>query len=277
MIEFSRYITLGQYINNESPLARLDPRAKLVSAILLIVLFSWLNSFLAFAFCLLFCSVLQRRSRISLSYVLGSFRPFLPFLLFAFVVEVLFYTAPKNTVQLWQWWIFAISWKGIIASMLTIVRVLFLYYLISMLTFTTSLTEMTNGMEALTTPLERIGVPVNDFIMILVIAFKFVPIFITELERLMKAQVARGMRFDQGNLFQRVRKLATLLVPLFVSGFKRVKLLSTAMEARCYGGRPGWRRSKRKILYFKRSDMLALLFVLAAGTIASAINLTAPF
>ena len=277
MIELSRYVTLGQYINNESPLTRLDPRAKLVSAVLLIILFSWLNSFLAFAFCLLFCAVVQQRSHISLSYVLGSFRPFIPFLVFAFVVEVLFYTAPKNTVQLWQWWIFAISWKGILVSTLTIIRVLFLYYLISMLTFTTSLTEMTNGMEALTAPLERIGIPINDFIMILVIAFKFVPIFITELERLMKAQVARGMRFDQGNLFQRVRKLATLLVPLFVSGFKRVKLLSTAMEARCYGGRPGWRRSKRKTLYFKRSDVLALLFVLVASGVTIAINLRAPF
>ena len=277
MIELSRYVTLGQYINNSSVLARLDPRVKLVGAILFIALISWLNSFIAFAFFLLFCAVLQQTSRISLGYILGGFRPFLPFLAFAFVVEVLFYTAPKNTVQLWQWWIFAVSWKGIIVSTLTIIRVLFLYYLISMLTFTTSLTELTNGMESLTAPLERMGIPINDFIMILVIAFKFVPIFITELERLMKAQVARGMRFDQGNLFQRVRKLATLLVPLFVSGFKRVKLLSTAMEARCYGGRPGWRRSKRRTLFFKRSDVLALLFIIIASIIAIAINLSAPF
>ena len=277
MIELSRYITFGQYINNKSVLARLDPRVKLVGIVLLIILISWLNSFIAFAFCLLFCTLLHRASRISLSYLLGSFRPFLPFLAFAFIVEVLFYTAPKNTVQLWQWWIFAISWNGIITSTLTIIRVLFLYYLISLLTFTTSLTELTNGMEVLTSPLERIGIPVNDFVMILVIAFKFVPIFIAELERLMKAQVARGMRFDQGNLFQRVQKLATLLVPLFVSGFKRVKLLSTAMEARCYGGRPGWRRSKRKTLYFKRPDVLALLFLLVVGVVAIAINLSAPF
>lgn len=277
MIELSRYVTLGQYINNSSVLTRLDPRVKLVGAVLFIGLVSWLNSFIAFAFCLLFCAVLQQTSRISLGYILGSFRPFLPFLAFAFIVEVLFYTAPRNTVQLWHWWIFAISWKGIITSTLTIIRVLFLYYLISMLTFTTSLTELTNGMESLTAPLERIGIPINDFIMILVIAFKFVPIFITELERLMKAQVARGMRFDQGNLFQRVRKLATLLVPLFVSGFKRVKLLSTAMEARCYGGRPGWRRSKRRTLFFKRSDIQALLFIIIASIIAIAINLSSPF
>jgi energy-coupling factor transport system permease protein len=98
--------------------------------------------------------------------------------------------------------------------------------------------------------------------MVLVIALKFVPIFIGEVERLTKAYAARGVRFDKGNLFQRVKKLAPLLIPLFVSGFKRAEALSIAMEARCYGGRPGWKRSKRRALHFQRSDLLALALVL---------------
>src|SRR5260221_6225267 len=102
-----------------------------------------------------------------------------------------------------------------------------------MLMFTTSLIDLTDGSEVLLSPLQRIGVPVNAFVMVLVIAFKFVPIFVGEIERLIKAQSARGVRFDQGNFIQRTLKLAPLLIPLFVSGFKRAESLSIAMEARC--------------------------------------------
>lgn len=156
-------------------------------------------------------------------------------------------------------------------------RVFFLFYLTSMLSFTMSLIDMTDGAEALLSPLQRIGIPVNAFIMALVIAFKFVPIFVTEIERLMKAQAARGVRFDQGNFIQRTLKLAPLLIPLFVSGFKRAEVLSTAMEARCYGGRPGWRRSKRREHHFERFDALVLAVTLATCVAAILLNIFFPF
>jgi energy-coupling factor transport system permease protein len=278
MIEISRNITLGQYINNGSALTRMDPRTKLFCAALLIVITCFIvNTFAAFAALLLFCIVLQVASHISTPYVLGSFKPFLGFLLFIFCFEVLFYQAPLHTKQLWQWWIISISWRGILSSVLTIIRVLLLYYLVSMLMFTTSVVDLTDGSEALLSPLQKVGVPVNPFIMVLVIAFKFVPIFINEIERLIKAQSARGVRFDQGNFIGRAQKIAPLLIPLFVSGFKRAETLSVAMEARCYGGRPGWRRSKRRELHFERFDALVLGITLVTCVVAVIVNILAPF
>jgi energy-coupling factor transport system permease protein len=277
MIELSRNITFGQYINNGSQVARMDPRTKLLCAILLIILFSFLSSFLAFFVCLLFCALLQWNSRIPTGYVLHSFKPFLGFLAFIFCIEVLFYTsATQNKTLLWHWAFLNVSWEGIIRSALTIVRVLFLYYITSMLLFATSLVDLTDGMEALLSPLQKIGIPANAFVMVLVIAFKFVPIFVTEVERLMKAQAARGVRFDQGNFIQRTRKIAPLLVPLFISGFKRAETLSVAMEARCYGGRPGWRRSKRRQLSFDRYDALVLGLTLALCLVTVVINFVSP-
>ncbi len=277
MIELSRNITFGQYINNGSALTRMDPRTKIIGAVLLIAVVSFVNHFIAFAICLLFCCILQAYSRISTGYVLRSFRPFLPFLAFIYVIEVVFYYSSAPQHILWHWWLLSVSQEGIIASAITIVRVLFLYYLVSMLMFGTSMVDITDGLEILLSPLQKLRIPVNAFIMVLVIALKFVPIFITEVERLTKAQAARGVRFDKGNMFQRVSKLAPLLIPLFVSGFKRAEVLSIAMEARCYGGRPGWKRSKRRALQFKRNDVLALLFILIASITMVAVNIFAPF
>jgi energy-coupling factor transport system permease protein len=278
MIELSRNITFGQYVNNGSALSRMDPRTKLLCGVLLIILASFLSSFIAFAICLLFCVLLQSASRISTPYVLRSFKPFLGFLVFIFCIEVLFYTsATQNKTLLWHWAFLNISWEGIIRSAITIVRVLFLYYFTSMLLFATSLVDLTDGMEALLSPLQKIGIPANAFVMVLVIAFKFVPIFVNEVERLMKAQAARGVRFDQGNFIQRTMKVAPILVPLFISGFKRAETLSVAMEARCYGGRPGWRRSKRRALHFDRYDALVLASTLALCVVTVVINFVSPW
>ena len=142
--------------------------------------------------------------------------------------------------------------------------------------FTTSLVDLTDGLGALLAPLQRLGLPINAFVMVLVIALKFVPIFITEIERLIKAQTARGVRFDQGNFVQRTIKLAPLLIPLFVSGFKRAQALSIAMEARCYGVRPGWKRSKRQALTFGRFDALVLLITIVARILMLSVNFFAP-
>lgn len=277
MIEFSRYIPFGQYVNNGSRIANLDPRVKLVSAFLLIASISYINRLPAFLLCLLFCLILQQASRISFLYVLRSLRPFAILLLFAVVIEVLFYVPGHATPLLWHWWAFSLSWEGIFNSILGIVRVLFLYYLVAMMTFTTSLVDLTDGLEVLLAPLQKIGIPTNAFVMVLVIAFKFVPIFVGELERLMKAQSARGMNFGQGNLVQRVMKLASLLVPLFVSGFKRVKSLSVALEARCFGGRKGWQRSKRRAFQLQRADILTLVLTSVVVLVMVGLNMISPW
>ncbi len=279
MIELSRDIIFGQFINNRSALTRLDPRAKLLAAVLLIALVSYVTTFIAFALCLLYCILLQWASRISLSYVMRGFRALVIFLIVIYVVEVLFYsssTQPKTLI--WQWGVFNISWEGIIHTALITVRVLFLYYLANMLMFSTALVDLTDGSEALLSPLEKIGIPVNAFIMVLVIAFKFVPIFVTEVERLMKAQAARGVRFDQGNFIKRSMTLGPLLIPLFLNGFLRAETLATAMEARCYmGGRRGWRRSKRREIHFTQGDILALAFTIVFCIATIIVNIFAPF
>lgn len=275
MIELSRNITFGQYINNGSALTRMDPRTKLFCAVLLIAGISFISTFAAFAVYLLFCAMLQAISHISTSYVLRSLKPFLGFLIFIFCMQVLFYQSSPHTKQLWQWWILHVSWLGIFSSTLIIVRVLFLYYIVSMLMFTTSVVDLTDGMEALLSPLQKVGIPISAFVMVLVIAFKFVPIFVNEVERLMKAQTARGVRFDKGNFIQRTRKIAPLLIPLFVNGFKRAEVVSTAMEARCYGSHRGWRRSKRRALRFERFDAWALTATIVTCVLALIVNIFA--
>ena len=277
MIELTRDITFGQYINNSSALTRMDPRTKLFCALLLLACVLIVGSFVAFAAFLLFCVLIQWVSRLPVAYVLRGFKPFLPFLLFFLFVTVLFYTPPAHTPILWQWGILSVSWSGIISALLGTVRLFFLYYITSMLTFTTSLVDLTNGLQALLSPLQRIGIPVNAFVMVLVIAFKFVPIFIAEIERLVKAQTARGVRFDEGNIIQRFLKLAPLFVPLFVSGFKRAQVLSVAMDARCFGSRPGWRRSTLRVLTFERFDALVLLATGAICIVMLAINIFSRF
>lgn len=274
MIELSRNITFGQYVNNGSRLAQMDPRTKLLCLIALIALVSYVGTFPAFAVCLLGCLVLQWASRLPSGYILRTFRPLIILLIFIFVFQVVLYSSPtQHTSLIWHWGIFSLSQEGIVHSALAIVRALFLYYLTAMLLFTTSLVDLTDGMEALLSPLQRVGLPVNAFIMVLVIAFKFVPILVAEAERLMKAQAARGVRFDSGNFIQRTLKIGPLLIPLFLSGLRRAEVLAMAMEARGYGGgRRGWRRSKRRELRFERFDMLALFFVVIFSIVAVLVN-----
>src|SRR3989442_6739996 len=232
MIELSRNITFGQYVNNSSILTRLDPRAKLLCALFLIALFSYVSSFTALAVCFLCCIFLQAVSRISVIYVLRGFRFIVIFLGFLYILQVVFYYSPtQHTSLIWQWGIFAVSWEGILRSAVTIIRILLLFYLASMLMFTTSLVDLTDGSEALLSPLQRLGVPVNGLVMVLVIAFKFVPILVTEIERLIKSQPALCASFTQGNIAQRVTRFGSLLIPLFVSAFRRAEALTIAMEA----------------------------------------------
>ncbi len=277
MIELTRSFAFGQFINNGSALSRMDPRTKLFCAVLLIALVSYISNAMAFFVCFLLCIAIQFLSHIALSFVLRSFRPFVIFFLIVFCIEVLFYQNPAHTPLLWQWGIFSISQKAITISIFTLLRVVLLYYIISMLTFTTSLVDLTDGSEALLSPFQRIGIPTSALVMVMVIAFKFVPIFLTEVERLIKAQSARGVRFDQGNFMQRTTKLAPLMVPLFINGFKRASTLSVAMEARCYGNHKGWRRSKRRALHFERFDAFVLISTLAVCLVAILANIFAPF
>jgi energy-coupling factor transport system permease protein len=272
MIELARTVTIGQYVGNRSAINRLDPRVKIVGAVLLIAAVSIVGSFTAFAICLVIALLILALSQLSVRFIASSLRPAVIFMLFIFPIEVLFYQFPQGThpTIYWHWWALSISREGLLFSALISLRVLFLYYFVNMLTFTTSLVDLADGSESLLSPLQRLGLPINEVVMVMVVALKFVPIFVAELERLIKAQTARGVRLDTGNFISRAFKIGPLLVPLFLNGFKRAENLTVAMEARGYRGGKG--RTKRRVLRLGWRDYLALPLLLLFCAAAFYVN-----
>jgi len=273
-VEFSRDITFGQYLDLRSRVHTLDPRAKILAtgALMLSVFFT--RSFASYGVLLIGAALLLIISRVPLSYVLRGLRLLAITLSFFMVFQILFYRLPPEAQPLWRWGVLSISWQGMLEALRLLVRVVLLYYITSMLMFTTTMMDLADGFEIMLNPLKRLRIPVNELVMVMVIAVKFVPLLVAELERLIKAQTARGARFDQGGLIQRARRLGPLLIPLFVSAFSRAEVLTTAMNARCYRGGQG--RTKRRVLTFQRADLLALalalLFALTAVVVSRSVT-----
>lgn len=267
--EFSRNITFGQYLDLGSPIHRLDPRAKIIATALLMLALLSIRSFSGLAVTLLGMLLIFANARVPISYTLRGMRLVINAMLIIFAFQVLFYAAPPERT-LWSWWILSLSWDGLLLGVLTLFRVILLYYLVNTLMFTTPLMDLADGMEIMLEPLKRLRVPVNELTMTMVVALKFVPLLVSELERLIKAQTARGARFDQGNVLVRARKLGGVLIPLFVNALARAEVLTTAMEARCYRGGQG--RSKRRVLTFRRADALALLVAALVSAGALLVN-----
>lgn len=266
-IEFSRNITFGQYLDLDSPIHRLDPRTKILAVTALMLAVFVTRGFIGLAVLLACAGVIQALAHIPLSYTLRGMRLLVNTMLIIVTFQILFFPNPSPDNIYWQWWILSISADGIRQGLLVFIRVVLLYFLTSTLMFTTAMMDLADGMEVMLDPLKRVRVPVNELVMTMVIALKFVPLLVAELERLVKAQAARGARFDTGGLIERARRLGPLLVPLFVNAFNRAEVLTTAMNARCYRGGQG--RTKRRVLRFGRADALglagALLF--AAGAV----------
>jgi energy-coupling factor transport system permease protein len=262
VLELQRNVIFGQFIDTGSPIHRMDARIKLVATFVFIVASFLIDSFLGFALVLPLLALIQFVSRVPLGYVLRGSRFFLGFLVFILFFQVLFYPGevPESS-YLWRWGFLSISTEGLYTAGILGLRVVFLYYVTTMLMLTTSLVDLTNGMELIFGPLQRIRVPVNELVLVFVIAIKFVPIFIEEVERLARAQTARGVPFDEGGAFKRARRLGRLLVPIFISGFARADLLTTAMNTRSYRG--GRYRTKLRQLHSTGTDWLMLSLVVA--------------
>ena len=262
MLELQRNVIFGQFIDTGSPIHRIDARIKLVATFVFIVASFLIDSFLGFALVLPLLALIQFVSRVPLGYVLRGSRFFLGFLIFILFFQVLFYPGEVPEYSyLWRWGFLSISTEGLYTAGILGLRVVFLYYVTTMLMLTTSLVDLTNGLELIFGPLQRIRVPVNELVLVFVIAIKFVPIFIGEVERLARAQTARGVPFDEGGAFKRARRLGRLLVPIFISGFARADLLTTAMNTRSYRG--GRYRTKLRQLHSTGTDWLMLLLVVA--------------
>jgi energy-coupling factor transport system permease protein len=271
MLELQRNVIFGQFIDTGSVIHRMDPRIKLAAVFVMLVASFLIDSFLGFAVVLPLLVLIQVVSRIPLSYVLRGSRFFLGFLLFILVLQVLFYPgdAPESS-YLWRWSFLSISTEGFRSAGILGLRVVFLYYVTTMLMLTTSLVDLTNGLELIFSPLQRLRVPVNELVLVFVIAIKFVPIFIEEVERLARAHTARGVPFDEGGAIKRARRLGRLLVPIFIGGFARADLLSTAMHTRCYRG--GRYRTKLRQMKATAGDWAIFALVVAWMIVAWQVN-----
>ncbi len=256
-----RDITLGQYFPGSSPIHRLDPRAKLVALIIYIVALFLAKWFISYAILLVVLGTVVAISRVSVRSLLRGLKPLLFLLIFTAVLNAL-YTPGTPLVS---FWIFTITYEGILRAFFMVVRIMMLISCTFLLTYTTSPLALTDGLESLLSPLKKIRVPVHELAMMMSIALRFIPTLIEETDKIMSAQRARGADFDSGNLIKKAKALIPLLVPLIISAFRRADELATAMECRCYHGGKGRTRMNR--LRFKAADCLFMVgaLVLAVG------------
>jgi len=258
-MELTRNITLGVYLPGETFIHRLDPRTKIVAAGLLVVLLLFLKSYQTYGIFLLFTAAVIIAAGIPLSYALSGLKPMLPVLILMWVFQLLLYSKPGAEV-LFSWWIFTATDAGLHMGNLITLRVLFLFTVTTVLTLTTSIVSLTDGLESLLKPLQKIGIPSQELVMTMVIALRFVLILAEELDKIIKAQMARGVAFDRGNFMQKTRKIFPVFLPLFINAFKRAEELIVAMEARSYTGGKG--RTKMKTLHMGRVDLAAGIMML---------------
>ncbi len=257
-MELTRNITLGVYLPGETIIHRLDPRTKIITTLIIVTLLLFIKSYLAYSLVLAFLAAVVFIAHIPPGYALCGLKPMLPVLALMWLFQLFLYTKPGNEV-LFSWWIFTATDAGLHMGNLISLRVLFLFTITTLLTLTTSMVSLTDGMESLLNPLSKIGLPAQELVMTMVIALRFVLILAEELDKIVKAQMARGVAFDRGNFIQKTKKLFPVFLPLFINAFKRAEELIVAMEARSYSGGKG--RTKMKTLHMSRADLTAGLVV----------------
>ncbi|MCM1193551.1 MAG: energy-coupling factor transporter transmembrane protein EcfT [Butyrivibrio sp.] len=257
-----RDITLGQYYQTESVIHRLDPRVKLAGTLLFIISLFFFKNFIGYLIAAAFLFLVIRLSHVPFRFMVKGMRAVL-FLLLLTVVFNLFLTPGEPLVSLWK---LTITREGLRLAATMAVRLVMLVVGSSVMTLTTTPNNLTDGMEKGLRPLKLIRVPVHEVAMMMSIALRFIPILMEETDKIMKAQIARGADFESGNIIKRAKALVPLMVPLFISAFRRANDLAMAMEARCYRGGDG--RTKMKPLIYRRRDRIAYLCIfvyLAAG------------
>lgn len=245
-------ITLGQYFPGNSVIHRLDPRTKLVMLVIYIVALFLAGGPASYALLLVFLLVSIAVSGIPAKAFLRGMKPLIFILIFTGVLN-LFFT--QGEIVLVSFWGISITMEGLLHAVYMVVRILMLIAGTFLLTYTTSPIALTDGLESLLNPLKKIKVPVHELSMMMCIALRFIPTLIEETDKIMAAQKARGADFETGKLLDRVKALVPILVPLFISAFRRADELATAMECRCYHGGDG--RTKMKLLRYKRRDFCA--------------------
>lgn len=251
-----RDITLGQYYQTDSVIHRLDPRVKLVTTICFILSLFLVKGFVGYAIAGVFLIIVIKLSKVPFKFIVRGMKAIV-FLLLLAVIFNLFLTPGEPAVSFWK---ITITWEGIRLAVFMAIRLIMLIMGSSIMTLTTTPNNLTDGMEKLMNPLKVFKVPVHEVAMMMSIALRFIPILLEETDKIMKAQIARGADFESGSLIKKAKSLVPLLVPLFISAFRRANDLAMAMEARCYRG--GEHRTKMKPLIYKRGDYIAYVLVL---------------
>ena len=250
-----RDITIGQYYPAQSPVHRLDPRVKIICTLIFLVSLFVQNSLLGYAVATIFLMIVIKASQVPLKFMLKGLKAIVILLLFTVVMN-LFLTKGGETLV--HFWIFTITEQGLRVSVFMAIRLIYLIVGSSLMTLTTTPNSLTDGIESVLKPLNKINVPVHEIAMMMSIALRFIPILLEETDKIMKAQIARGADLESGNIIQKTKAMVPMLVPLFVSAFRRANDLAMAMEARCYCGGEG--RTKMKPLIYEKRDYLAYTF-----------------
>ncbi len=245
-------ITLGQYFPGNSIIHRLDPRAKLIMLVVYIVALFLAKGWASYGLMLAFLLFVIKISTIPPKSIVRGMKPLVMILVFTGVLNLFFTQEGTLLVDVW---IIKIYSGGLSRAVMMVARILMLITCTFLLTYTTSPIALTDGLEALMGPLKKVKVPVHELSMMMCIALRFIPTLIEETDKIMSAQKARGADFENGSLMERAKALIPILVPLFISAFRRADELATAMECRCYQGGEG--RTKMKILRYHREDFVA--------------------
>ena len=246
-------ITLGQYFPGNTVAHRLDPRTKILLVTLYIIALFSAKGLLGYMVMAATLAVCVKISKVGFKSLVRGLKPLVVIIAFTGILNIFF--TPAETYLL-EWGILRISEKGIQNALFMVVRIMLLVMGTFLMTYTTSPIRLTDGLESLLGPLKRLRVPVHELALMMAIALRFIPTLIEETDKIMSAQKARGADFESGNIFQKAKALVPILVPLFISAFRRADELATAMECRCYHGGDG--RTKLHVLKYQRRDYVAL-------------------
>ncbi|HFI0148332.1 TPA: energy-coupling factor transporter transmembrane protein EcfT [Streptococcus suis] len=255
-------LILGRYIPGNSILHRLDPRSKLLAMFAFLLMIFWANNLVTNLLLIAFVFGLVMLSRIRLSFFINGLKPMIGIILFTTFFQVFF--TPGATI-LWEFWIFKLSVEGLQQAGIIFVRFVLIIFFSTLLTLTTTPLSLADGIESGLAPLKRLKVPVHEIGLMLSMSLRFVPTLMDDTTRIMNAQRARGVDFNEGNLIQKVKSVIPILIPLFASSFKRADALATAMEARGYQGGEG--RTKYRILAWKWADTVAILIMITLASV----------
>lgn len=260
-------VTFGQYFPADSVVHKMDPRFKLVITFVFIIVLFMINSLAGYITAGLFVGVVIASAGIPVKLLLKNIKPLSFILLFMLVINI-FFTRTGNV--LFEFWILKVTDDGLIKAALMLTRIIMLIFFTGLLTLTTSPISLTVGIESLLSPLKKIKFPAHELAMMMTIALRFIPTLMEETDKIMKAQMARGASFDTGNLYQKAKSMIPLLIPLFVSAFRRADELALAMTARCYNGGEG--RTRMNPLRVSNIDYVGSIFTAVFLAVMIAFN-----